>query len=254
MKIHPRPRSRASLWFPCSSRVTILCALWLVTSGCELLGLSDPDVPQAPPTTPTAPPVDTPPPVTPAVTEEAEVPYERPRYPENTGRNPFQPVPEVVAPIGVAQVEESRPIEELEKYSIAQLVLTGIISETAVPRAMFIDPDGFGHIVKEGDRIGRQGGIISDIRDNEVDIQESSSEEAAAKSIVQTIRLSETELAVPQDDDSLSDAEREALEQLLKSEGGRRQLRESLRNQIEREGRSADANQAAGGGIAPPTP
>lgn len=155
-------------------------------------------------------------------------------------------------PSVVAKVEEERPVEPLEQFTLSQLTLIGVISETAVPKAMFVDSDGFGHVVKEGDRIGRQGGIITDIRDNEVDIQEGGAENTQAPSSVRTLRLSDTEIRNSSDDNELSDAERQALDRLMKSEEGREKLRANLREQLNRENTQGQNTQNTGAGIAPP--
>jgi Tfp pilus assembly protein PilP len=227
----------------------------LSLTGCELLGLSD--SPQQP-GQPTNQPKQTPPPKKKkeAPKEEAkeEGEYQRPDYPENLRRNPFQPVPDVIAPVGVAVTVEKRPVEPLEQYSIGQLELVAVISETAVPKAMFIDPDGFGHVIKEGDRIGRSGGIITDIRDNEVDVQETSGEDENAQSSVRVIRLRDFEIRSDEGDgEELSEAEREALERLMKTDEGRDALRASLRERAATE-QSSNANTNTSQGIAPPRP
>ncbi len=240
-----------------SRAIWCLAALGLcLGTGCELLGLSDPGTPPADPNPQQQPPRNTPPPNTPPAQPDAkaeeEKPYERPEYPENLGRNPFALDVETVMPSVVAKVEEERPVEPLEQFTLSQLTLIGVISETAVPKAMFVDSDGFGHVVKEGDRIGRQGGIITDIRDNEVDIQEGGAENTQAPSSVRTLRLSDTEIRNSSDDNELSDAERQALDRLMKSEEGREKLRANLREQLNRENTQGQNTQNTGAGIAPP--
>lgn len=231
-----------------------LCVLFILGSGCEMFGLSDPEQPAPPANTTKRTPPATPPPVTipEASAAEEETPYERPEYPDNSGRNPFRIDVETVIPSVVVTVTEERPVEPLEQFGLSQLALVGVISETAVPKAMFIDPEGFGHVVKEGDRIGRQGGIITDIRDNEVDIQESAGEGNQAPANIRTLRLSDTEIRSVSGDDELSDAERQALERLLKSEEGRQKLRDNLREQIERESQQNQIQGNAISGVAPP--
>ena len=224
-----------------------------------MLGLSDAPVEPAgaPPVTPQqAPPVahvETPS----AEVAEREDPenYQRPVYPENVRRNPFQPVLAVVAPLeSITTNEELRPIEPLEQYNLGQLELVVVISETAVPKAMFLDPDGFGHVIKEGDRIGLQNGIVTDIRNNEVDVRESGGTgEDAEQSSIRTIRLREVELRAENEDkkDDLSEREREALQRLLETSEGREAIKESLRNQaVDQEVSPARRSTR---GIAPPT-
>lgn len=234
----------------------------LALGGCEMLGLSG-SKPKAPPRTrpKTRPKPKVDPKKAAADAKAAEkklaeaADYQRPEYPNNSRRNPFKPDDEVMAPIlgPVGDETPDRPLEPLERFTLAQLELVAIISEVAVPKAMFIDPDGFGHMIKEGDRVGRQNGVVVDIRDNEVDVRETNnSDESAAQSRVRTIRLRSGELRASNSDD-LTDAEREALNKLLNSKEGRDNLRKRLQQNAP--GANAVNNGTAppsGGGIAPP--
>lgn len=205
--------------------LAMLALLALTAGGCEFLGLDDP-TPSAntppPQVAPTPPPQEVEEPVVVA----AEVDYERPDYPGQIRRNPFLPDMGIVSPASTVTRGDLRPREPLEEYSITQLSLVAIISETTVPKAMFIDPKGFGHLVKEGDRLGLNGGVVSDIRDNEVEVREVS-EGLMTETRMTTLKLRSDQLN-QRDDESLSDEEREALRRLLDSEQGRKAARESL--------------------------
>lgn len=86
--------------------------------------------------------------------------YARPEHP---GRlDPF-------APLARRQsVPRTRRKGPLEHAPLSGLKLVAIISEVAAPRAMFLTPDGVGHLVHEGERV--QGGVIEDIRNHEVEV------------------------------------------------------------------------------------
>lgn len=233
--------------------LVMISVMSFALGGCEMLGLGGETSTPPPPTTPKKkPPIKKiEPEVVAELEEEGE--YQRPNYPENTRRNPFRPVIEVIVPVQEAVNDEKRPVEPLEQFSISQLELAAIISETVVPKAMFIDPNGFGHVVKAGDRIGLQGGTITDIRDNEVDIQETSGEDENAKDEVRTIQLRSFEMQASQDEaEDLSEAERSALERLLSTEEGRAAVRSSLLEES-RDGTEQGAQGRQGSGIAPPT-
>ncbi len=58
-----------------------------------------------------------------------------------------------------------------EMYDVGQYRLIGVISGTPVPKAMVVDPTGFGHVIRPGDRIGKQGGRVAAIYSNEVVIR-----------------------------------------------------------------------------------
>lgn len=198
-------------------------------SGCELLGLSDTPQPATPPPAQTeAPPpkpVEEPPPKPKAVPGEE---YQRPDYPNMTRRNPFQPDLDVIKPAAVAAEAAEEKLEPLERFALGELELVAIISEVAVPKAMFIDPEGFGHVLKEGDRIGRNRGILSDIRDNEVEVTETTGEEQT-QTVLRTIRLREADLTVG-DEQALSDEEKAALDKLLSTDEGRQALEARYRD------------------------
>ncbi len=145
--------------------------------------------------------------------------YSRPDY---TGqRNPFRPDTEVLEldEDDDDDVAEVGPTDPLEQYDLNELDLVTIISQTAVPRAMFIAPGGMGHFANEGDGVGSDGGVISDIRPDEVEIREGSGEDA----VVTTVQLRERELRA-EDDGELSEEERRMLQELLETEEGRQQL------------------------------
>ncbi len=152
--------------------------------------------------------------------------YVRPEYPNSVRRNPFQPDPDVIIPTAAVAEGEVRTREPLERFALGQLTLVAIISETAVPKAMLIDGEGFGHVVKEGDRVGRNGGVISDIRDNEVEVLEGNDEEDG-QTFQRIVKLREIELRASSED-GLTNEEREALKKLLESEAGQEALKKQL--------------------------
>ena len=230
----------------------LLVVMLLGTSGCEFLGLggssgqSGQSAQQQPGNTNAAAKQQQP--AKPAEAEE-EQEYERPEYPNQVRRNPFLPDLEIVRPRKQLAEGDIRPLEPLEKYGLGQLELVAIISEVAVPKAMFLDPEGFGHVVKEGDRIGQNGGTITDIRDNEVEVREVADEEET-QTRLSTIQLSSDELEV-REEEGLSDEEREALRRLLQSEEGRKAVQKSFDDMAP--GAAASERQRnAGRGSAPP--
>ena len=82
-------------------------------------------------------------------------------------RDPFLPL-ETSGASGVMQ-----PTYPLQSFDLDQLKLVGIIWDVRSPKAMLMDPTGKGYIVKSGERIGRNNGRISRIRENELIIVES---------------------------------------------------------------------------------
>ncbi|QDG52918.1 pilus assembly protein PilP [Persicimonas caeni] len=209
--------------------VVLLALLMLGTSGCEFLGLDGSGGQQAQNAQQAQNPGANQAAQQQAATaseKEEEEEYERPEYPDQVRRNPFLPDLEIFQPKEQLADGDVRPLEPLEKYGLGQLQLVAIISEVAVPKAMFLDPEGFGHVVKEGDRIGQNGGTIADIRDNEVEVREITDEEETQTRLT-TLELANDELEVRQEE-GLSDEEREALRRLLQTDEGRKAVQESF--------------------------
>lgn len=217
---------------------TVLIALMVLGSACE-------DAVQQ------APPPAEPPPAEPVVVEEEvtlapQEDYVRPEYPDTARRNPFMPTPDVIQPTPTSVDGEVRSLEPLEQFGLGQLNLVAIVSEVAVPTAMFVDPTGFGHFVKRGDRIGRNSGVIADIRENEVEVTEGGDDEDA-QTLQRIVKLRDIELTVGEG--GLSEDERAALERLMQTEEGRQALQRSYQELAP--GATATEQQETGAAPAP---
>lgn len=127
-----------------------LCALCAALA-CQAPAPSPPqDVPvsaSSPPEAPRAP--DAP------AAEEVAVDELEPR--EEGLRDPFSFLPDP---------PNDPPPREANLLDLNDMKLVGIVTGTAIPKAMFTDPDGFGHIITEGTRVF--DGRVTDIRDREV--------------------------------------------------------------------------------------
>lgn len=82
-------------------------------------------------------------------------------------RDPFK---SYVAEMGGKSEETS--LSALQKYSIDQLKVTGIIWGIANPKAIIEDPEKFGHVIEKGSFVGRNWGKVTRIGSNEVVIAE----------------------------------------------------------------------------------
>lgn len=60
----------------------------------------------------------------------------------------------------------------LEKYSLDEFSLKGVVWSVKSPIAMFQGPDGISYRLKKGDKIGRNNGTIMNIDNGQVEIQE----------------------------------------------------------------------------------
>lgn len=184
---------------------TLLALIALVAFATTACGIFDDD-PVAPPPAAPAPAAEAPPKKpAPVVAKKPEVEEtKRKEYPQGR-RDPFVFSP---PPPTTEDAQEDRELGPLEHFEVNQLKLVAIVTGTALPKAMLVDSTGFGHVAKEGDRIGRNGGRITAIRDNEVEITVSPSQASASddpdsaedgnpeetESAPIIIRLSDTEL------------------------------------------------------------
>lgn len=202
----------------------LLIGAGMLLGGCDLFGGDSP--PGPPPATP--PTTASKPTKAETKTETKAEEYRRPDVPIGTRRDPF-----VFAP-PKAEVEEEnieRQLEPLEGFDINQLKLVAILTGTVVPKAMFVDPTSFGHIAQEEDRIGRNGGRITDIRDNEVEILVSARGGLQAHApdgdsnnepVTLIVKLTDTEIPVNEDPNADRGGDEEILEALDGSPGDRR--------------------------------
>lgn len=69
-------------------------------------------------------------------------------------RDPFRSFAKLFIEESAGQVESQVKVM-LEKYDIEQLKLIGIITRVHPERAMLVDPNGVGHVVKRGQLVGR---------------------------------------------------------------------------------------------------
>jgi len=146
-----------------------------------------------------------------------------------SARNPFAPQVEVDREDDEEDEDERGAeveVSALKKYPLEEYRLVGIISEVAVPKAMFIAPDGKGYLVKETEVIGSEGGTVRDIRNNAVELEVPRGDEGAEPKSM-TLELRKRELGT-EDDSELTPRERETLEELMESEQGREAVRESF--------------------------
>lgn len=91
-------------------------------------------------------------------------------------RSPFDPPREVtintVSGDSVSSPDLSRPKEFLERFNIAELAMVGSIEKNNVIWALIRDSSQSVHRVKVGNFIGRNYGLITDVRENSIDLTE----------------------------------------------------------------------------------
>ena len=70
------------------------------------------------------------------------------------GRDPFRSFAKLFSEQGKTRVKSQRQVM-LDRFSIDELRLIGLVTRTDLPRAMLIDPSGRGWVVTKGQFIGR---------------------------------------------------------------------------------------------------
>jgi len=70
------------------------------------------------------------------------------------GRDPFRSFAQIFADQGKTRVKSQRQVM-LDRFTIDELRLIGLVTRTDTPRAMLIDPSGRGWVVTKGQFIGR---------------------------------------------------------------------------------------------------
>ncbi len=77
-------------------------------------------------------------------------------------RDPFRsPLVDVV---GADDRDDEERLTALQRWDLDQLTVRAIVSATANPVAMVLDPEGHGHMVRRGALIGRNWGRVAAIR------------------------------------------------------------------------------------------
>lgn len=56
-----------------------------------------------------------------------------------------------------------RKLEETESYELDQYHLGGLITGISQPKAMLEDPSGHGYVIHVGSRVGKNGGVVTQI-------------------------------------------------------------------------------------------
>ena len=74
-------------------------------------------------------------------------------------------------------IEEEIPRGPLEQFPLADYSIKSIMSGTAVPKAMVVDPKGEAYIVQTDTKMGDKGGIVQSITQYMVIVKEPNSEE-----------------------------------------------------------------------------
>jgi type IV pilus assembly protein PilP len=87
-----------------------------------------------------------------------------------------------------ASAAGGRSKDPTEMFEIDQYRLTAIITGTSQPKAMVEDPQGLGHVLHLGTRLGKNGGRVSRIISKEVTVMEETLDPAGHKMAVSIVK------------------------------------------------------------------
>lgn len=103
-----------------------------------------------------------------AVPETAEAPRDAFLYSPIGKRDPFRsPLDDLIAEL--AHTPKTCP---LCRWEVDQLKLVAVITGTGSPVAMVEDPNGLGHMLRQGTSIGKTGGKVTSIQRDQVVVTE----------------------------------------------------------------------------------
>ena len=129
-----------------------------------------------------------------AVTEDFDEKLRAYSYSAVGKRDPFTSYIDQIR-AGYQQENADRDREATEEFELDQYRLTGIVSGTSQPRALVEDPEGVGHSLRRGTRLGRNGGTVSKITSQAIVVTEEFRAPTGEKIRVPiTINLPESEL------------------------------------------------------------
>ena len=94
----------------------------------------------------------------------------RPPYDPAGKRDPFKPF------IRLVDIPTAGPapvvVPPIQRYSLDQFRISGIVWMSGKPQAMVVDPEGNTYFLGDGDRIGNKEGEILEVRNNGLLVQE----------------------------------------------------------------------------------
>ncbi len=108
----------------------------------------------------------------PAAAEDAiaGAPVEEYFYNPAGKRDPFKPF-YTKNPSGTGNpIDPNSP--PLQRWDVDKFLLSGVIWNTNIPRALLVDPEGIGHVIQVGTYVGRNWGKVTSISDDAVVVTE----------------------------------------------------------------------------------
>lgn len=112
------------------------------------------------------------------------------KYQQEGRRDPFEPFRRVrAAMVGAAGSTQVSDLSALERWEIDKIKIIAVLWDTQNPRAVVMTPDAATHTVAKGTKIGRNFGVIKDIREGEIIVAEKIFVDGKSKTEIQVIEL-----------------------------------------------------------------
>lgn len=112
------------------------------------------------------------------------------KYQQEGRRDPFEPFRRVkAAMIGAGGSSQTSDLSALERWEIDKIKIIAVLWDTQNPRAVVMTPDAATHTVAKGTKIGRNFGVIKDIREGEIIVAEKIFVDGKSKTEIQVIEL-----------------------------------------------------------------
>lgn len=122
--------------------------------------------------------------------QQAELPYV---YNSEGRRDPFEPYRSVRAALETSVenrgAKQESDLTPLERWELDQIRIIAILWDGQNPRAMVLTPEGTSHTVTRGVKIGRNFGVIRDIKEGAIVVAEKIFVNGKAKTEIQTMEL-----------------------------------------------------------------
>jgi Tfp pilus assembly protein PilP len=85
----------------------------------------------------------------------------------------FNPLQVKRDPFSPPEIKTSELVSDLRQFDLFEMKLVAVMTGLGAPKAMLVLPNGATHIIQEGDALGRNQGVVSQIKSDAVLVRES---------------------------------------------------------------------------------
>lgn len=116
-----------------------------------------------------------------------ELPKDAYIYRAEGKRDPFEPFRRIRA--SMPATTPTSDLTALERWELDKIKIIAVLWDTKNPRAVVMTPDASTHTVVKGTKIGRNFGVVKDIREGEIVVVEKIFVDGKSKTEIQVIEL-----------------------------------------------------------------